>query len=88
MGQAFWADDNYTVPPNDCEWDYDKAISYMKNLHFSLVYNKISFIQDKYGEERLKRKAAITEFTIDQFRPNWVDVFVMDNEVADETEYF
>ena len=43
MGQAFWADDNYTEPPDDCEWDKDKAISYMKNLHFSLVYNKISF---------------------------------------------
>ena len=57
----------------------------MKNLQFSTVYNKISFRQEKYGEERLKREAAVERFTIDHLRPHWVDVFLMESEIADET---
>ena len=42
----------------------------------TIFYNKMSFRQDMYGGDRIKREIEIKRFTVDELRPNWVDIYI------------
>ena len=43
MGQPFWASKDFATAPEYCEWNHDEAMSYMKNLQLTVMYNRGRF---------------------------------------------
>ena len=86
MGQYFWASEEYAEAAEHCVWSKDEAMEYINNFQLTLVYNRGSFKQDKYGHQRVLREAAIEKIPMDHKQPNWVDIFIQEFDVSDDTE--
>ena len=59
-----------------------------QGLNLITVSNRISFQQNEYGEDSLKRNSAITSIYIDGRKPDWHDYKLKTSELIDETKIF
>ena len=49
--------------------------------------NSPGFLQDKYGNERVKKQSSLTRFRIDQEKPNYIPTQIQRNLISDETQF-
>ena len=72
----------------DCEWDYDAAMDYLKTFNLVVLYNMGSFNQDQYGKNKIETNSMLHKVQIDPTRTNWVGSDVEKYSLFDEVSLF
>ena len=49
-----------------------------------VYFNQESFKQDEYGDLRIGRQSVIRNIQVDEYRPNYVDLYIWKNQLQDE----
>ena len=79
----------YIEPPDYCDWDQEKGLSYMdRGLNIVVISNSITFQQNEYGEDSILRVSTIDTQFVDGRRPNWINQAVQTTELTDNSELF
>ena len=68
-----------------CNYDQNKLIDYLSSINLHVYSNSPSFLQEKYGNERVKKESSLTGIRVDHAKPNWIPAWLHRNLIADET---
>ena len=58
--------------PENCNYDHGKLIKYLGPIEMLVYSNSPGFLQDKYGDERVKKESSFTQILVDHEKPNWI----------------
>ena len=56
-------------------------------MNILVYFNQESFKQDEYGDLRIGRQSVIRNIQVDEYRPNYVDLYIWKNQLQDEIEF-
>ena len=85
MGQRFWDGDHYEPVSDDCVWDKQAGLEYMKNTKLSVIYNYGHFQQDIYGDDTISKTAKKQSTNVDENHASYFQMEVQKNHLQDTT---